>query len=102
MATASLVLNNVLCFLTAKFGNKNCLKYFKSAVLDFYDADELNAAKRLLLHDVDIKDIHLPHIPDRRDGEGRAVCTVDDIFIVLAHLDENLKLKSLPKYVRRA
>ena len=49
MATTSLVLNNVLCFLSAKLGNI-AVKYLQSAVLDFYDADELNAAKRLLLH----------------------------------------------------
>ena len=49
MATTSLVLINVLCFLSAKLGNI-AVKYLQSAVLDFYDADELNAAKRLLLH----------------------------------------------------
>ena len=95
MATTSLVLNNVLCFLSAKLGNI-AVKYLQSAVLDFYDADELNAAKRLLLHVTWIaykKNIHLPHISDRRDGENRAVRIVDDIFIVLTHLDENLKLK---------
>jgi len=40
----------VLCFLTATFEN-TAVKHLKSAVLGFYDADELNAAKRLLLHE---------------------------------------------------
>jgi len=100
MAACSFVLNNVLCFIVAKYGN-TVAKYLKSAVLDFYDTDELNAAKRLLLQDVnDIKqDINLPHIPERREGENRAARIVDDIFTILTHLDENLKLKSIPKYV---
>ena len=41
----------MLCFLTATFEN-TAVKHLKSAVLGFYDADELNAAKRLLLHEV--------------------------------------------------
>ena len=93
----------MLCFLTATFEN-TAVKHLKSAVLGFYDADELNAAKRLLLHEVNNvkKDIHLPHIPDRREGESRAVRIVDDIFIVytellMTHLDEDLKLTPLPK-----
>jgi len=27
-----------------------------------------------------LRDIHLPHIPDRREGENRAVRIVDDIM----------------------
>ena len=100
MAAGQFVLNNVLCFLTAKFGN-TANKYLKSAVLDFYDADELYVAKGLLLKEVNDmrKDINLPHIPDRREGENRAVRIVDDIFTILIHLDENLKLRSIAKYV---
>ena len=80
MATASLV----LCFLTAKFGN-TAVKHLKYAVLDFYDADELNAAK---LYDVDSvkRDIHLPHIPERREGENSAVRIVDDIMCQYWHI----------------
>jgi len=44
-------------------------------------------------------ELNLPHIPSRRDGELRAAKSLDDIFTVLACLDENLKIKCLPKYV---
>lgn len=100
MAAGSFVLNNVLCFLTAKFGN-TAAKYLKSAVLDFYDVEALSVAKRLLLQDVNDmkKDINLPHIAERREGENRAIRIVDDIFTILTHLDENLKLRFIPKYV---
>ena len=44
-------------------------------------------------------ELTLPHMPLRRDGDQRAVKTVDDIITVLTHLDEKLKLKYLPRYV---
>jgi len=34
--------------------------------------------------------------PGRRDGDLKAVRFVDDIFVLLTFLDENLKLSSLP------
>jgi len=44
-------------------------------VLDFYDVEELNAAKQQLLLDVSNMnlDMNLPHIPGRRDGDLKAV-----------------------------
>jgi len=45
-------------------------------------------------------DMNLPiHFPLRREGKLRASKSLDDIVTVLYCLDENLKLKSLPKYV---
>ena len=38
-------------------------------------------------------------MPERRDGEARAIKVVDDVFVVCTFLDENLKLAELPKYV---
>jgi len=70
-------------------------------VIDFYDVEELNAAKQQLLMDASNMnlDISLPHIPGRRDGDLKAVRIVDDIFTLLTFLDENLKLNLLPCYV---
>jgi len=39
------------------------------------------------------------HIPLRRDGELHAAKSLDDIFVILTSLDENLKLSCLLKYV---
>ena len=60
-------------------------------VLDFYDVEELNAAKQQLLLDVSNMnlDMNLPHIPGRRDGDLKAVRIVDDMFVLLTFLDEN-------------
>ena len=41
----------------------------------------------------------MPHIPTRREGEARITRILDDIFTILTIVDENLRLKSLPKYV---
>jgi len=100
MAAASFVLNNLLCYLKNKFG-KSGVKPLKSTVLDFYDVEDLSGAKRQLI--LDIKDLNLdvvtPHVPERREGDNKAVRTVDDIFTLLTFLDENRKVSLLPCYV---
>lgn len=100
MAAESVVLRSSLCFLRSKFG-KIAMKPLKSMALDFYDTEELYEAKRRLISDVhDMKlDIVTPYIPERRDGDSKAVRIVDDLFTLLVFLDENQKLNLLPRYV---
>jgi len=100
MAAASIVLNNALCFLKNKLG-KSGVKPLKSTVLDFYDAEDLSGAKRQLISDVkDLNlDIAIPHVPERREGDNKAVRIVDDMFTFLTFLDENQKISQLPCYV---
>ena len=83
-AVAPVVLQSSLCFLVKKFG-KIAVRQLKSMVIDFYDVEELNAAKQQLLMDASNinLDISLPHIPGRRDGDLKAVRIVDDIFTLL-------------------
>ena len=73
----------------------------KSVMPEFYKTEELIAAKERLLDDVNHLDpaVTLPHIPTRREGEARITRILDDIFTILTVVDENLRLKSLPKYV---
>jgi len=99
-AVAPVVLQSSLCFLVKKFG-KIAVRQLKSMVIDFYDVEELNAAKQQLLMDASNinLDISLTHIPGRRDGDLKAVRIVDDIFTLLTFLDENMKLNLLPCYV---
>jgi len=84
IAAASIVLNNALCFLKNKFG-KSGIKPLKSTVLDFYDVEALSGAKRQLISDVkDLNvDIAIPHVPERREGDNKAVRIVDDMFTLL-------------------
>jgi len=50
MAVAPVVLQSCLCFLVKKFG-KIAVRQLKSMVINFYDFEELNAAKQQLLMD---------------------------------------------------
>lgn len=99
MADVVVVLDNVLCFLLARYG-KTTTKQLKDVVLDFYSTEDICRAKDTVLRDTESwkSEVNLPHIPLRREGELRASKSLDDIFTVLTCLDENLKLKYLPKY----
>ena len=100
MAAESVVLQSCLCFLVKRYG-KLAVKPLKSMVLDFYGVDELYAAKQQLMSDITGMnlDIDLPHIPERRDGDSKAVRIVDDLFTMFTFLDESLNLSNLPSYV---
>jgi len=99
MEATSVVLQSCLCFLVKKFG-KLAVKPLKSMILDFYGVDE-RRVKYQLMTDVTSMNLYitLPHIPERRDGDSKAVRIVDDLFTMLTFLDENLKLSQLPCYV---
>ena len=99
MADTIVVLDNLLCFLIAKYG-KTASQQLKQVIIDFYQFEDIYAAKKHLLEAVDSwkSDIRLPHIPTRRDGEQRSAKSLDDIFTVITSLDENLRLKDLPKF----
>ena len=54
----------------------------KSVLSDFYDVAVLSDVKRQLMVDLDNLDIPAkrPHIPSRRDGDGRLEKEVNDII----------------------
>ena len=67
MADSEVVVNNVLCFLSNKFG-KTGLKLLKSAVLDFYDVEVVCGAKCQLIEDIEVlksslTTVTFPHMP---------------------------------------
>ena len=99
MADTPVVLCDVLCFVVNKFG-KTTLKTMKSALTDFYTSEVLANAKCQLLKDIDNLNLSTkrPHIPLRRDGDGRLEREVSDIIQMLTFLDENKALDSLPTY----
>ena len=93
MAATSIVLQSCLCFLVKRYG-KVAVKPLKSMLLDFYGVDELYGAKQQLMSDITGMnlDIDLPHIPERRDGDSKAVRIVDALFTMLTFLDESLNV----------
>lgn len=73
----------------------------KNALIDFYDSGAISNAKQQLLEDIknaNFAEKH-PHVPERRGGEMRTINEVDDIFVLIAFLDERKLLHALPRYV---
>jgi hypothetical protein len=99
MAARELCLSNPLCFLFSNL-NKPDRSTLKRAVLDFYSADELAKAKQQLVSDIDTLNLprKAPRAPPRR-GDDRAIHDVDDLFALIAFVDENRLLNNLPIYV---
>ena len=95
----ALVLNDALCFLLCKYGSVP-VKLLKSALLDFYNEDVISEAKVCLLDNIANLQLaaKLPHVPQRRDGDGRITREVDDILLLISHLDEQKVLGSLPRF----
>jgi len=93
MADVELVLNDVLCFLSNKFGNVT-LKTLKSAIMDFYVLESLVIAKIRLLDDVCDMNLSLkhPHVEYQ---------TSQNLFILFYHLTFNLSFKFTIKLIRR-
>ena len=100
MADTSVVVNDLLCFTSNKFG-KTALKILKSTLVDFYDVDNVAAGKLRLTDDIDTMNLTVkrPHTPLQRDSNGRLAREVDDILQLFTFLDEHKTLDNLPKYV---
>lgn len=75
-------MSNLLCSLKSKYG-KVSAKALKSSIVDFYKVEDLAAAKRQLISDIEcLQLVQLPRIPDRRGGDVQAVRIVDELFNV--------------------
>ena len=100
MANDTLVLCKPLCFLVTKLGKLE-LKVINSALLDYYSSAEITEAKRQLIDDINSPQLieKIPQITERRNGENRSLFAVEDVFKLIAFLDEIKQLDKLPKYV---
>ena len=100
MAESKIRLCNVLCFIANKFSH-TAVKTMKTVLSDFYSSEELAVAKILLMEDIDKLnlDTKRPHVPLRRDGDGRLAREVDDILSLFTFIDEQKLMDQLPVYV---
>ena len=92
-----------LCFVANKFGHADA-KTLKSALFDIYLSEVLCAAKMRLVDDVlkiNLESI-LPHIPCRRDGDGRLQKEVDDLMMIFTCLDEHKAIDKLSKKSKKS
>jgi len=99
-AEQSLVLCNVLCFLSNKYGRTD-LKTLKLVIADFYTADVIAEAKFKLVEAVDMINLTTkrPDIRTRREGNKRLCREIDDLLSIYTFLDEQKCLDQLPIYV---
>lgn len=100
MAGRQLVLCEALCFLINRFKNTE-IKYLKSVLKDYFSIEDISTAKCRLLDDTESLNTTRkpPHVARKREGENRLTREVDDIFVLLNFLDENMLLEKLPMYV---
>jgi len=79
MADCSLILCDVLCFNASKYGKT---KELNNTVSDFHSTESLSTAKLRLAEDIDKLDLSTkrPHVPARRDGDGRLIGEIDYIM----------------------
>ena len=95
-----LVLNDLLCFLSSRYGKWE-LRSIKTVLLSFYSPEDISAAKELFF-------VHASKIPNadnllknrgRRDSDKRSSLELDDVFAALSTLDENRLMDYLPIFV---
>ena len=100
MAEDVLILNNVLCFLLSRYNRCN-VRSLKSALCDFYNVEDICGAKESLASAANglSTSVNLPKLTRRRDGEGRLARELDDMFAILATIDEAKQLNKLPTFV---
>lgn len=99
MADQLFTLSPPLCFSVNRI-NKIEIKVLKAALTDFYNQDEISAAKIQLIEDSDKVDLPgKPRLPKRQEGENRKAREIDDIVSLLLFLDEQKVIDSLPTYV---
>jgi len=96
-ASRPLCLCNPLCFLVSRFGKRSSKELKSAALLMSLNSilPRINCWRMLKVW----KHPLTCYIPSRRGGDDRVTHIVDDIFTVLTHLDENLSLRMLPRYV---
>ena len=102
MAARSLVISEILCYLSNKYGNIDSRK-ISSVIVDFYKPVKINDAKEILVKYVE--DMNLtdkwPKPTRRRDSDlnARALKEVQDIIQIWSYLDGNSLIGNLPIFV---
>lgn len=94
-----MVINDLLCYATVKF-SRLPMKILKSAIADFYSPMDISTAKDKLFEEYDGLTDKSVKIPRRRkDSAARTSNELDDIFLMITHLDETKQLDKLSLYV---
>jgi len=104
MQWRQILISEVLCFIRNNF-DKLVISELKPTLVSFYNDEELDAAKEILLTSVTTaldsvgRSADMPRIP-KRVGDNRKQHTVDDLLKLFTLIDE-CRL-SMPSFVARA
>jgi len=100
-STNNLVINELLCYVSGKFG-KLPAKTLKQVLYDFYLPDEISAARDLLVDHADkVCDPNWPKPPRRKQLDSKVKNEIDDVIGVFTYMDENIILSKLPSFVAK-
>ena len=95
-----LVVSDLLCYMVNKYSRVAC-RQLKSAVNDFYSADDILSAKEKL--SVVIDELQIDKFPKmtrrRKDSVNKSVSEIDDIYNAIMLLDEAKMISKLPLFV---
>jgi hypothetical protein len=99
MADNNLVISELLCFATKKYGNHEN-NGTKVVISSFYSSHDIVVAKELIFKSSEEMNTDgLPRLVTRRNTDNKARLDVDDIFMLMEALDEKNLLIKLPKFV---
>lgn len=93
------IVSELLCFTLNKYG-KSPDQNIKMVIIDFYDDEDILAAKKLLHSE--LMKVNVDGFPERltqRKGDNRIKMSVDDIFTMIARADELQVLVKIPTFV---
>jgi hypothetical protein len=99
-ANRPLLISDLLCFATKKYG-RVALKPLKSVLLDFYSGEEIAAARELLYIETDklLTDKWTKPVRRRKESINRTPTELDDILQMIAVVDNAKAMSDLPMFV---
>lgn len=97
-AGRDIIISDFLCFTVNKF-KRLAQKPLKSALLDFYNSEEISIAKDLLCAEIDKLELGAKNVRRRKDSNNRTPLELDDIFQALTYVDNAKRLADLPVFV---
>ena len=97
--SSNVVFNSLLCHVITKLRTLETA-HVRSTVLDFYSADDVSSAKKILLETASYvqSDKPLSRYPERQ-STNRMVREMDDVMDILVQIDERKLLSALPSFV---
>jgi len=97
--SSNVVFNSLLCYVIMKLRKLETAR-IRSTVLDFYSADDVSSAKKVLLEAVSYVQLDKPlsRYPERQSTD-RTVREMDNVMDIFVQIDERKLLSASPSFV---